>query len=94
MMSEMEGAAADQGHQMEGTGSGGHGMEPISSEGVPLATETRGGQPLEFHEEDGVKVFELTALRGRPRLARFLGISGSKSAHCSSFNSCLLMRSF
>ncbi|KAB2903127.1 MAG: multicopper oxidase domain-containing protein [Anaerolineae bacterium] len=61
MMSEMEGAAADQGHQMEGTGSGGHGMEPISSEGVPLATETRGGQPLEFHEEDGVKVFELTA---------------------------------
>lgn len=38
----------------------GHSMEPISAAGVPLATETQGGQPLSFREEDGVKVFELT----------------------------------
>jgi FtsP/CotA-like multicopper oxidase with cupredoxin domain len=76
MMSEMEGEPADQGHQMEGMEGdesadqahqmegmegGGHAMEPISSAGVPLATENIGGQPLEFREEDGIKVFELTA---------------------------------
>ncbi|HEX5943423.1 MAG TPA: copper oxidase [Anaerolineales bacterium] len=37
-----------------------HMMEPISAANVPLATETQGGQPLPFLEEDGVKVFELT----------------------------------
>jgi FtsP/CotA-like multicopper oxidase with cupredoxin domain len=37
-----------------------HMMEPISAPSVPLATETEGGQPLTFREEDGVKVFELT----------------------------------
>ncbi|HEU4746849.1 MAG TPA: hypothetical protein VFS61_16525, partial [Anaerolineales bacterium] len=37
-----------------------HMMEPISAPNVPLATETEGGQPLTFREEDGVKVFELT----------------------------------
>lgn len=36
-------------------------MAPISSTGVPEATETTGGQPLAFREEDGVKVFELVA---------------------------------
>ncbi|MCC6611863.1 MAG: multicopper oxidase domain-containing protein [Anaerolineae bacterium] len=40
---------------------GGHAMEPISSEGVPPAAETVGGQPLEFRLEDDVKVFDLTA---------------------------------
>jgi FtsP/CotA-like multicopper oxidase with cupredoxin domain len=37
-----------------------HMMETISAPNVPLATETEGGQPLTFREEDGVKVFELT----------------------------------
>lgn len=34
---------------------------PISSDGVPLATETVGGQPLNYTLDGGVKVFELTA---------------------------------
>jgi len=38
----------------------GHMMEPIGGENAPLATETRGGQPLAFHEENGVKIFEIT----------------------------------
>ncbi|MDK3161430.1 copper oxidase [Kamptonema cortianum] len=40
---------------------GGHAMEPISSEGVPAATENLGGQPLDYRLEDGVKVFDLRA---------------------------------
>lgn len=36
-------------------------MAPIPSAGVPEATESVGGQPLAYVEEDGVKVFELTA---------------------------------
>jgi YVTN family beta-propeller protein len=40
---------------------GGHVMEPISSEGVPAATENLGGQPLDYRLEDGVKVFDLRA---------------------------------
>ncbi len=36
-------------------------MAPIPSAGVPDATEKAGAQPLAFREEDGVKVFELTA---------------------------------
>jgi FtsP/CotA-like multicopper oxidase with cupredoxin domain len=40
---------------------GGHSMEPISSEGVPPATETVGGQSLDYRLEDDVKVFDLTA---------------------------------
>lgn len=39
----------------------GHAMQPISADGVPPATQARGGQPLEFRVEDDVKVFELTA---------------------------------
>ncbi len=39
----------------------GHMMEPISAEGAQPATQERGGQPLAFRLEDGVKVFELTA---------------------------------
>jgi len=40
---------------------GGHSMEPISSVGVPPATESVGGQPTQYRLEDGVKVFDLTA---------------------------------
>ncbi len=40
---------------------GDHGMQSIPSEGVELASETRGGQPLSYRMEAGVKVFELTA---------------------------------
>ena len=40
-----------------GDSAGGHDMGPISAEGVP-ATQDRGGQPLDFRLEDGVKVFE------------------------------------
>jgi manganese oxidase len=40
---------------------GGHDMGPVSSEGVPLATQDVGGQPLDYRLEDGVKVFEITA---------------------------------
>src|SRR3972149_5834183 len=37
-----------------------HMMEAITAPNVQPATETTGGQPLEFREENGVKVFELT----------------------------------
>jgi FtsP/CotA-like multicopper oxidase with cupredoxin domain len=37
-----------------------HMMEPISAPNVAAATQTEGGQPLDFREEDGFKVFELT----------------------------------
>src|SRR5688500_17182411 len=49
-------------HNMDSMGSGlDHEMEPISAEGVSLAEEDKGGQPLEFRLEEGVKVFEITA---------------------------------
>jgi FtsP/CotA-like multicopper oxidase with cupredoxin domain len=35
-------------------------MEPITASNVQPATQTEGGQPLEFRDENGVKVFELT----------------------------------
>jgi FtsP/CotA-like multicopper oxidase with cupredoxin domain len=38
-----------------------HMMEPITAPNVQAATESEGGQPLTFREENGVKVFELTA---------------------------------
>lgn len=37
-----------------------HMMEPITAPNVRPATETTGGQPLTYREENGVKVFELT----------------------------------
>ncbi len=40
--------------------SNGH-MQAVSSQGVPQATQTTGGQPLAYKLVDGVKVFELTA---------------------------------
>lgn len=36
-------------------------LAPVSSEDVPLATETLGGQPLAYTQDGEVKVFELTA---------------------------------
>ena len=50
-MSEME---------MGETMPGGHG-EAVSAEGVPLATEALGGQPLAYTQAGEVKVFELVA---------------------------------
>ena len=38
----------------------GHSMEPITAPNTQPATETEGGQPLAYREEQGVKVFELT----------------------------------
>lgn len=37
-----------------------HMMEPITAPNVQPATQLKGGQPLAYREEDGVKVFELT----------------------------------
>lgn len=37
-----------------------HMMEPIGGANVQQATEEKGGQPLVYREENGVKVFELT----------------------------------
>ena len=37
-----------------------HMMEPITAPNVQPATETKGGQPLTYRDENGVKVFELT----------------------------------
>lgn len=37
-----------------------HMMEPITAPNVQPATESTGGQPLEFRVESGVKIFELT----------------------------------
>jgi FtsP/CotA-like multicopper oxidase with cupredoxin domain len=37
-----------------------HMMEPITAPNVQPATETEGGQPLNYLDENGVKVFELT----------------------------------
>lgn len=49
-------------NEMPGFGMSGMNMEgPISSVGVPTATETLGGQPLTYTVEGDVKVFELTA---------------------------------
>ena len=55
-------APASGGDDMPGVGMGDMNMEgPIPSAGVPNATETLGGQPLNYSLDGGVKVFELTA---------------------------------
>lgn len=67
MMSGMEVGDTDtdghSGQSGEGMdmGAGGHDTMPISSEGVPAATDEMGGQPLEYTLDDGVKVFQITA---------------------------------
>jgi manganese oxidase len=60
MMSGMDDPMVD----MDGHGAAdmaGHDMGPVSSEGVPAATQDVGGQPLDYRLEDGIKVFEITA---------------------------------
>jgi FtsP/CotA-like multicopper oxidase with cupredoxin domain len=60
--SDVARAAQDrQGTGMTGMGGGLPMDEPVPSDGVPLATESQGGQPLDYRVEAGVKVFELTA---------------------------------
>jgi FtsP/CotA-like multicopper oxidase with cupredoxin domain len=64
MMEQMSGGgttATHTDHTSEEMAGMDHAMAPIPSAGVPEATETVGGQPLAFREEEGVKVFELTA---------------------------------
>jgi YVTN family beta-propeller protein len=67
MMSGMEVSDHDAGDHSEQSdegmdmGAGGHDLIAISSDGVPAATDSLGGQPLEYTLEDGVKVFEVTA---------------------------------
>lgn len=61
-MSEPSGAATPTpGSMMPTNPEAAHMMEPIGGSNVQAATETKGGQPLAYREENGVKVFELTA---------------------------------
>ncbi len=46
---------------MDMSGDMGHMMQPIPSDGVAPASETIGGQPLDYREEEGVKVFDIIA---------------------------------
>ena len=55
------GVTATPGSMMPSNPDMGNMMEPITAPNVQPATETQGGQPLEYREENGVKVFELTA---------------------------------
>lgn len=45
---------------MSPQGKNDHMMEPIGGANVELATASKGGQPLAYQEDNGVKVFELT----------------------------------
>src|SRR4030067_37758 len=54
------GATATPGSMMATNPEAAHMMEPIGGSHVEPATETKGGQPLAYREENGVKVFELT----------------------------------
>lgn len=54
------GVTATPGSMMADNPEAAHMMEPITAPNVQPATETIGGQPLTYREEDGVKVFELT----------------------------------
>src|SRR3990172_9455104 len=54
------GVTATPGSMMPDNPEAAHMMEPITAPNVEPATTTEGGQPLEFREENGVKVFELT----------------------------------
>ena len=51
---------ATPGSMMSSNSEMGHNMEPITAPNLQPATEAQGGQPLEYREENGVKVFELT----------------------------------
>ncbi len=54
------GATPTPGSMMPTNPEAAHMMEPIGGSNVQPATETSGGQPLPFREENGVKIFELT----------------------------------
>ena len=49
------------GSMMADNSAAAHMMEPITAPNIQPATETTGGQPLAYRDENGVKVFELTA---------------------------------
>lgn len=59
-MSDNNMLTATPGSMMPANPEAAHMMEPITAPNVQPATETEGGQPLAFREENGVKVFELT----------------------------------
>ena len=59
--SGMQGATSTPGSMMAENPGASHMMEPITAPNVQPATESQGGQPLEYREDNGVKVFELTA---------------------------------
>ena len=54
------GMTATPGSMMMDNPEAAHMMEPISAPNVQPATETKGGQPLAYREENGVKIFEIT----------------------------------
>ena len=58
--SNMMNGTATPGSMMADNPEAAHMMEPITAPNVQPATETTGGQPLTYREENGVKVFELT----------------------------------
>jgi FtsP/CotA-like multicopper oxidase with cupredoxin domain len=61
MNTNMMETTATPGSMMSNNPAASHIMEPISVSNIQPATEKTGGQPLAYREEDGVKVFELTA---------------------------------
>ena len=54
------GVTATPGSMMPDNPEAAHMMEPITAPDIQPASETEGGQPLAFRDENGVKVFELT----------------------------------
>ncbi len=53
-------ATTTPGNMMPSNPAAAHMMEPITAPNLQQATQTTGGQPLAYREENGVKVFELT----------------------------------
>jgi FtsP/CotA-like multicopper oxidase with cupredoxin domain len=58
--SNMASATSTPGSMMANDPKAAHMMEPITAPNVQPATETTGGQPLAYRDENGVKIFELT----------------------------------
>lgn len=56
----MTGVTPTPGSMMAENPEAAHMMSPITAPNVQPATESKGGQPLEYRVEEGVKVFELT----------------------------------
>jgi FtsP/CotA-like multicopper oxidase with cupredoxin domain len=54
-------ATSTPGSMMANNPEASHMMEPITAPNVQPATETEGGKPLQFREENGIKIFGLTA---------------------------------